>query len=45
MISAAAWGLKDNQRGGSIHVAQFTARHDGARRLLCDLPVTEVESR
>jgi len=45
MISAAAWGLKDNQRGGSIHVAQFKALLDGARRLLCDLPVTEVESR
>ena len=23
-------GLKDNQRGHSIHVAQFNARHDGA---------------
>ena len=29
-INPVAWGSKDNQRGHSIHVAQFKARHGGA---------------
>ena len=35
--------LKDIQRGSFIRVAQLQARHGGAWRLLCDIPVTEAE--